>query len=106
MLVDHVPIADFEIWFTAYNPRNALSKLYCAFAVAKAKEALRGVDLCEVHAWIRGRFPQAREMLDVVEAGGELPPEVRPGEYPLTPGQERLQVPIVAAIQRGAGKKD
>jgi len=100
-----MPIADANIgtkriWLTAYNPSDALAQAYCAFAVARAAEALHGVPLAEVHAWIRERLPELSGVIDAVEAGEKIPRDVPLGSYPLTPGQEGFELPIVAHLQR------
>jgi hypothetical protein len=100
-----MPIADVNIgtkriWLTAYNPSDALAQAYCAFAVARAAEALRDVPLTEVHAWIRQKLPDLAGVIDAVEAGQEIPRDVPVGSYPLTPGQEVFELPIAAHLTR------
>lgn len=100
-----MPIADVNIgtkriWLTAYNPSDALAQAYCAFAVAKAAEVLRDMPLAEAHAWIRKRLPELASVVDAIETGEEIPRDVHVGSYPLTPGQEGFELPIVAHLQR------
>jgi len=100
MSIADVNIGTKRIWLTAYNPSDALSQAYCAFAVARAAEALRDVPLAEVHAWIRKRLPELAGVVDSVEAGEAIPRDVPVGSYPLTPGQEVFELPIAAHLQR------
>jgi len=100
-----MPIADVNIgtkriWLTAYNPSDALSQAYCAFAVARAAETMREVPLAEVHAWIRKRLPELATIVDAADTGQEIPRDVPVGSYPLTPGQEMFELPIAAHLQR------
>lgn len=100
-----MPIADVNIgtkriWLTAYNPSDVLAQAYCAFAVARAAEAVRHVPLAEVHAWIRERLPELAGIVDAAEAGDAIPSDVPPGNYPLTPGQEVFELPIAAHLLR------
>jgi hypothetical protein len=100
-----MPIADVNIgtkriWLTAYNPSDALAQAYCAFAVARAAAVLREVPLAEVHAWIREQLPGLAAVVDAADAGDPIPRDVPVGSYPLTPGQERFELPIAAHLQR------
>jgi hypothetical protein len=106
-----MPIADVHIgtkriWLTAYNPSDALAQAYCAFAVARATEALRDAPLAEVHAWIRKQLPELAGIVDAAEAGELIPRDVPVGSYPLTPGQERFELPIAAHLQRLRALRD
>ena len=100
MAVLSVDIGTKRIWLTAYNPSDVLAEAYCLFAVQRAVETLRGVPLAEVHGWIREHVPALAPLIDHVEAGGEVPRDVPPGRYPVTPGQERFEAPILAYLKR------
>jgi hypothetical protein len=98
MPISNVNIGTKRIWMTAYNPSDELARVYCAFAVSKAASVLRDIPLDEVHGWIRKRFPHLSEMLDAVERGEEVPRDIPIGEYPVTPGQEEFEAPIVTHL--------
>jgi hypothetical protein len=93
-------IGERVIWFTAYNPADPISMAYCAYAVERARAALADVDENEVHRWVRAKYPDLAPLLDAVERGDEIPRDAQAGEFPLTPGQERFELPIVAHLLR------
>jgi hypothetical protein len=101
MPANYVDVGSERIFFGTYNPSSPLSRLYCHFVLDKIASALQNVTRDEAHAWIRAHFPQAAELLEHVEAGGTIPTELRPGEYPVTPGLAELEVPIIAALRTG-----
>lgn len=98
--VTYVDVGPKRIWVTAYNPSDALADAYCVAVAHLAAERLAGISVTDVHAWLRRNAPEFAGVLEHVEAGGELPRETPAGEYPVTPGLERLQLPIIAELQR------
>ena len=93
MSVLGVNIGTKRIWMTAYNPSDVISRAYCVFAVHHAVSRLSEVPLTEVHAWIREHLPK-------VPLDGNVPRDVPPNSYPVTPGEERFEVPIIAHLIR------
>lgn len=100
-----VEVGRYRIGLTAYNPTDALSLLYCRFALARAVELLDGTDEATVHAWIREHMPEAGRLLDHAEAGGEFSPSFDPPDYPVTPGEEGPELRIIARLQREARRQ-
>lgn len=98
--VSYVDVGPKRIWVTAYNPSDALADAYCVAVANLAAERLAGIAVADVHAWLRRNAPEFAGVLDHVEAGGELPRETPAGEFPVTPGLERMHVPIITEIQR------
>ena len=99
-MVGEINVGRRRILFTAYNPRDALSLLYCRYVV---HGMLADVSEADVHAWLREHVPDCVPLLDAVEAGQPLPSEVRNlNELPVTPGDERNELRIVAWLRREA----
>ena len=89
-----------RIWVTAYNPSDALARLYCVYVVARIKELLAKVDEEDVHAWLRENIPGSADYLDWIEQGGRPTPEAGEHEFPLTPGAEEIELQIVSYLHR------
>lgn len=103
-MVGSVSIGTKEIWFTAYNPSDALSRMYCAYVVGRVAETMDNTPVEEVHAWLRSRFPELSHYLDAVEGGMEPKREVPPGEYPMSPVDakfEKMIIDFLIARKRG-----
>ena len=98
-MVKSVNIGDKAIHVTAYNPSDALSLLYCRYVVERAHELLDNTSVEDVHRWLREHVPGCAELLDRIEAGDELVREVPIGSYPVTPGQEEFELPIIGRLK-------
>lgn len=104
MAVTFVDIGDTRVWLCAYNPRDAGTRLYCDFVVARVRELVAGTTPAQVHAWAREHLPHRRELIEYIEAGGELPRDTEIGRLAVTPGQEAFEAPIVAHITGQGGQ--
>ena len=98
-MITYVDVGKKRIWFTAYNPSDALARLYCVFVVAKFRELMAGVSGEEAHTWLRENVPTAGEYLDQIEAGALPAPEVKRGEFPMTPGAEEIEMQIISHLR-------
>ncbi len=99
-MVTSVDVGSKRIWVGTYNPADALSHLYCLYVAARVKELLGSVSAKEAHAWLREHIPDSKAYLDHVDAGGELRPLVPYGEFPLTPGDERIELEIIGHLRK------
>jgi hypothetical protein len=102
--ITKIDVGGEKVVVATYNPSNLLSRLYCLFVLDKINEALRDVSREEAHAWIREHFPEGQHqdldpMLKFVESGGVMPTELRPGEFPFTPGHAQYESEIVAHLR-------
>lgn len=99
MAVAHIDIGDAALWICSYNDRDPKTLLYCQWLVGRVKELLEGTPVCEVHAWLRERFPQAKEFLDLMESGAVIPRNAPFGQFTVTPGEEIYELPIIARLK-------
>ena len=98
-MVKSINIGDYRVHLTAYNPRDALSVLYCIFVVERVCELLDNTSVETAHAWLREHVPDCGELLDRIESGDKLAREFEIGEYPVTPGQEKFELPIIGKLK-------
>ncbi|MCP4593907.1 MAG: hypothetical protein GY842_24495 [bacterium] len=102
-MIGTLNIGSRRIVVAAYNPRDALALLYCRYVVERSAELLGDVPTADVHAWLREHVPDCAELLDTIEGGAELPSSIRDlKELPVTPGEERFELPIIAWLRMEA----
>lgn len=99
-MVGSVDIGDKRVWFTAYNPSDELSKMYCVMIVDMVMELLENMSQEDAHAWLRERYPDTAPYLDLVESGREPIRETPIGEYPVRPGAEALDKQIISFLKK------
>lgn len=99
-MVTSVEIGSKKIWVATYNPTDALAHLYCIYAAARIKEMLSTVSEKEAHKWLRKHVPDSGEFLDSVEQGVAPRPLVPYGQFPLTPGDEKIELEIVGHLRK------
>ena len=100
MAVDSVNIGDKRVWFTAYNPADALALLYCRYFTTRVKELLDNTPAEVAHAWLREHVPGAEELLEKIEQGWQLERDVDIGRFPISPGASRAEMLIVTALEK------
>ncbi len=98
-MIASVNVGDTRVMFAIYNPRSWLTLLYCEWLREEIETKIGNQDRAVVHAWIRERHPELSEVLDQVDAGV---PVLCRGGYPVTPGAERFEAPIIAHLKTEA----
>lgn len=99
MAVGFFDVGTERIWLCSYNPTSIISILYADAIVGLATEKLDGLTRDDVHGWLRQHIPNCKKLLDMVESGKELPRLVQVGEFPVTPGKEVYEIPIVSFLK-------
>ena len=101
-MVEPVNVGAKRVWVTAYNPADALSLLYCRFVLGRLRELLADTTAEEVHAWLRKNVEGVGPYLDKIDDGWKPDREVPIGEFPLTPGNEAMELRIVEWLKNEA----
>lgn len=102
MAVSFVDIDDKRIWVGSYNPSDAKALLFCQFIVSWIHE--QNFTLDQVYDYLEKKFPEAKDLINFLRSGGQLNEEVR--GYPITPGMERYELPIVAHLYTLGGHNE
>lgn len=85
---------------TFYNPSDDYTQALAMACTAIAAEHLEALGRDGIHAWMREHFPGSNEMLKYVEAGQPVPGRYKQGDWPITPGSERGEIPLVEELKQ------
>ena len=100
MPVVSLDVGKYRLHFTAYNPRDHLSLLYCEYALGRLREALAGVSDADVRGWLEEHRPDTRELFRLLDEGRELPPLTPIGQYPVDPRNAEQELRIITHLRK------
>ena len=98
MAVVAVRIADAIIYLTAYNPRDALTELYCLMVLERTRKLLDGTTFPEARAWLEEHVPDTVDLFAKMDQGLALERETPIGVYPVDPRNAMAEAQIVAHL--------